>query len=183
MGLYDSRRCYGWISIILHWLTAITVFALFAVGLWMVDLDYYSNWYKQAPHLHKSVGVILILTVVFRICWRIKNVRPETPESHHRWEKSSAKIAHFSLYALLLFMLPSGYLITTAKGQGLDVFNWFTIPSLISGVDNLEDIAGELHELAAFGIIAIATLHGLGALKHHFIDKDNTLRRMLGLVK
>lgn len=183
MRLFDNNITYGWVSVILHWLTAITVFGLFGVGLWMVDLEYYNKWYKLAPDLHRSIGVILVSLVIFRIIWRMKNVHPDILSSHSRWEVLSAKIVHRILYVLLIFMFPTGYLITTAKGQGLDVFNWFTIPSSVSGIDNLEDIAGELHELAAFAIIGIVAVHALGALKHHFIDKDNTLRRMFGSTK
>ena len=83
------------------------------------------------------------------------------------------------MYGILFLMLPTGYLITTAKGQGLDVFNWISIPSLLNNIDNLENIAGDIHEILAFTLISIAGVHALAALKHHFIDKDSTLKRML----
>lgn len=79
-------------------------------------------------------------------------------------------------------MFITGYLIVTAGGRGLDVFDWFVIPSVLEQ-DGLEDIAGEVHEIIAFIIIGLAAFHALGALKHHFIDKDETLRRMLGKSK
>lgn len=181
MQIGNTGEKWGLLSILLHWLTAIAVVSLFAMGLWMERLDYMDPLYKTLPHVHKSIGVLLISAVVFRLIWRFKSGTPSPLENHNKWEKLAAKGIHFVFYALILLMFPTGYLITTAKGQGLDVFNWFSIPSVVSGIDNLEDIAGEIHELIAFTIIWLAGFHMLGALKHHFIDKDNTLKRMLGI--
>lgn len=181
MTIRNTTQHYGWISIAMHWLMAVAVVALFAVGLWMEDLDYTHPWYKILPHWHKSVGVLLVCLLVARFIWRLSNPTPRAPQHHKRWEKIVAPIVHYCFYVLILLMFPSGYLITTAKGQGLDVFNWFTIPSFVQGIDNLEDLAGEIHELIAFTIIGLAVIHAAGALKHHFIDKDATLKRMLGI--
>jgi len=181
MGIRNTENYYGWLTIILHWLMAIGIFSLFGLGLWMEDLDYTHPWYKVAPHWHKSIGVLLVCLLCFRFVWRVMNTRPKPLEHHKKWERILASIVHCSFYLLILLMLPSGYLITTAKGQGLDVFNWFTIPSTLRGIDNLEDVAGEIHELFAFIIIGVASIHAAGGLKHHFIDRDLTLKRMLGL--
>ncbi len=179
MQLKNSVTGYGLVSVILHWVVALAVFTLFAVGLWMEDMDYMDPWYKTAPHWHKSAGVLVICLVVFRFVWRMAQPRPEVLSTHASWERWLARLVHYGLYGLLFLMLPTGYLITTAKGQSLEVFNWFSLPATIVGIDNLEDLAGEIHELIAFSIIGIVVLHACGALKHHFVDKDSTLRRML----
>ncbi len=179
MQFKNSQADYGVVSKVLHWLIAIAVFSLFAVGLWMEDLDYTNPWYKTAPHWHKSIGVLVVFFMVFRFVWRMMQPKPEELPTHAPWERWLACVVHYGLYLLVLLMLPTGYLITTAKGHSLDVFSWFSLPATIVGVDNLEDIAGEVHELIAFSIIGIVVLHACGALKHHFIDKDSTLRRML----
>ena len=93
-----------------------------------------------------------------------------------------AKLAHGVLYILLISMFFSGYLIATAKGQPMSFFG-LPIPAVITGIDNLEDIAADFHEKIAFAIVIIAIIHGLGSVKHHFIDKDTTLKRMLKPVK
>ncbi len=180
MQLYNSTTPYGVVAMTFHWVTALVVVCLFTVGLWMEDMDYTNPWYKTAPHWHKSIGVLLVLFMLGRLLWRLKSPPPTPLGSHKPWEKKLAGIVHFLLYALIFMMLPTGYLITTAQGQGLDVFNWFTLPATITSVSNLEDYAGEVHELIAFSIIGLASIHLLGALKHHFIDKDRTLKRMLG---
>ena len=84
------------------------------------------------------------------------------------------------MLGLLVIIVFLGYLISTASGDSIEVFNWFEIPATITSIENQEDIAGELHYWFALSIIIIASLHALAALKHHFIDKDKTLLRMLG---
>ena len=57
--LLNTRENYGWVAKLLHWLVALAVFSLFGLGFWMVDLGYYDSWNKLAPHIHKSVGILL----------------------------------------------------------------------------------------------------------------------------
>jgi cytochrome b561 len=179
----NTQSRYGLVAIISHWLTAVTVVGLFVLGLWMTDLTYYDPWYKRGPDIHRSVGILLAMLVIWRLLWRLGNVQPSPLPSHRSWERYSAKAAHFSLYLLMLVMFVSGYLITTAEGQALNVFTWFSIPAVVTGNDisaeNLQDSAGDVHKIVAFTLIGLATVHALAALKHHLIDKDRTLVRML----
>jgi cytochrome b561 len=176
----NSDKYYGYLTIILHWLSAIIIFGLFALGYWMVELTYYDAWYKTAPALHKSTGISLFLLILIRVVWRNKQTKPESLASHNRFEQISAHAAHIVLYVLLLAIMLSGYLISTADGVGIEVFNLFTVPAFAALIENQEDIAGVIHQYLAYSMIAIALLHALAALKHHFIDKDATLKRMLG---
>lgn len=173
----NSEQTYGWISIALHWISVLVVITLFSVGLWMTDLDYYSEWYRTAPHWHKSTGILFCGLVVFRLIWNLAQTRPQPHGT--KFIKKAAKGAHALLYLLLIAIFITGYLISTADNRNIDVFNWFSIPGLGSLIENQEDIAGEIHEWLAFTLIGLAVLHGLAALKHHVIDKDNTLTRML----
>jgi cytochrome b561 len=81
----------------------------------------------------------------------------------------------------MFFLMLSGYLISTADGRGIDVFGLFSLPATLSGVENQEDIAGKVHQSLAFILVALVVLHALAALKHHFLDRDATLKRMLGV--
>ncbi|MBN7820911.1 cytochrome b [Bowmanella yangjiangensis] len=173
----NSETSWGWTSIVLHWLSALAVIGLFALGWWMVDLDYYSEWYREAPHLHKSIGILLALTTLLRLLWRFKKPRPETLGKP--WEVNLSHFTHVLMYILLLAIFTSGYLISTADSRGIDVFNWFTVPGLGEWIENQEDLAGEVHEWLAWSLIGLVVLHALAAIKHHVIDKDNTLTRML----
>jgi cytochrome b561 len=165
--------------IIVHWVSAIVVIGMFASGLWMVDLTYYSDWYKTAPHWHKSVGLLLLFVTVFRLLTRFMSARPPTYGS--KTEKMLSKAGHGLIYLLLLTLFASGYLISTADGRGIEIFNWFSVPSLGEFFDNQEDLAGEVHFYLAWSLIGLAVLHAGAALKHHFFNKDDTMKQMLRL--
>ena len=85
------------------------------------------------------------------------------------------------LYGLLFALMISGYLISTADGKSIDVFGLFAVPAIISDIPNMEDVAGKVHWYLALLLISLTGLHTLAALKHHFIDEDQTLRKMLGV--
>lgn len=175
--LRNSVAGYGWVSIATHWITAIAVVGLFLLGLWMVDLDYYSSWYQTAPDIHKSIGVLLALLIVLRIGWKLLNTNPR-PLGTPLMQKS-ALAAHGIIYLLLFAIFISGYLLTTAEGQGIDVFGWFQVPAWGPFIEEQDELAGEIHELFANILMWLVGLHGAAALYHHFFHKDNTLIRML----
>ncbi|MFA5678431.1 MAG: cytochrome b [Pseudomonas sp.] len=172
---------YGLVAIVLHWLVALTVIGLAILGLWMVDLSYYSPYYRSAPFWHKSVGLALFAVLVFRLLWRSFNPRPAHLSNHKRWEVNSAALVHGLLYLMLFVIVTSGYLISTETGQGISFFGWFEVPALVTGLTAQADRAGQVHYWVAIGVLGLAALHALGALKHHFLDRDDTLRRMLGM--
>lgn len=180
MSLKNSEHNYGWLAVVLHWLVAVVVAGLFALGFWMVDLSYYDEWYRKGPDLHRSIGLILFAVVVFRLLWRLINTSPRPLASHKRWEVVSAHVAHSLLYVLMFVAMGSGYLITTADGSSISVFGLFDVPSLTGRVKGMEDTAGAVHYWSTWALVGLAGLHALGALKHHFIDRDETLRRMSG---
>ena len=181
MHLKNTRNSYGLVSILLHWVVALTVIGLAILGLWMTDLSYYSPYYRSAPFWHKSIGLALLAVLVLRLLWRWINPRPAHLPNHKRWEVSVAGVVHGLLYLLLFVIVASGYLISTAKGQGISVFGWFEVPALVTGLPSQADRAGAVHYWVAIGVLGLAALHALGAFKHHFIDRDDTLRRMLGM--
>lgn len=180
MSLKNSEHHYGWLAVVLHWLVAAVVVGLFALGFWMVDLSYYDEWYRKGPDLHRSIGLILFAVVVFRLLWRFINISSRPLASHKRWEVVSAHVAHSLLYVLMFVAMGSGYLITTADDSSISVFGLFDVPSLTGRVKGMEDTAGAVHYWSTWALVGLAGLHALGALKHHFIDRDETLRRMSG---
>ncbi len=175
----NNSQQYGLISKGLHWLSALAVFVLFGLGYWMVDLDYYSEWYQRAPHWHESAGLLLLIVTLFRLAWRTITTKPEAISSHSALEKKSSAIMAFALYFILLTVLVSGYLITSADGKAIAVFDWFNVSAFILIAENQEDLAGAIHYYIAYTLIFMALIHALAALKHYFIDKDNTLKRMI----
>ncbi len=180
MQLRNSSSRYGAVSIALHWGVALTVFSLFGLGLWMVGLDYYDPWRKAGPDLHKSIGLVLLAVMALRVLWRLVSPPPPAPATHGRLTRVAATLGHLGLYAGLFAVMLAGYLISTADGVGIPVFNLFEVPALVSNLPDQADLAGEVHYYLAWGLVIFAGLHGLAALKHHFIDRDATLLRMLG---
>ena len=169
---------YHPLHIALHWLMALMIPALFGVGLWMTGLDYYSSWYKTAPDLHKSFGILLAILLVSRLVVMRRFGKPAALSSG--WQQKAAGIAHALMYTLLLAIMVSGYLISTADNRGIIVFGLFEVPGFGEFFPEQADIAGTVHWYLALTLLALVVLHAGAALKHHFVDKDNTLTRMLG---
>ena len=181
--LKNSKSSYGWVAILVHWLMALGVFGLFGLGVYMVELTYYDAWYKGSLDLHKSVGITLAALLLFRFGWRLLGTQPEPVAGNSKAMNRVAHSVHKLIYLALIVIVTSGYLISTADGRAIEVFNLFAVPAIPESVANQEDIAGKIHFYAAYGLIAVVVLHALGALKHHFIDKDKTLIRMIKPLK
>jgi cytochrome b561 len=176
----NSASHYGLVSILLHWLAAASVFGLFGLGFWMVDLSYYSSWYRTAPDWHKSIGILLALLMIIRLCWRVITPPPAAIGLHKPWEKKLSLVVQTLLYLSIITLVVSGYLISTEDGRSIAVFDWFAVPALGQLFSRQADIAGLIHKYVAYSVIALSVLHAIGALKHHYIDKDATLKRMFG---
>lgn len=176
MTLRNTKSSYGWVAICLHWVVALAVFGMFGLGLYMVELTYYDAWYKGSLDLHKSAGLTIAALVFARLTWKFINPTP-VGLSTKPLENLAGHLAHIALYLIMAALFISGYLISTADGHGIEVFGLFSVPATLTG-DNQEDIAGDIHEWLAWGLISLVALHALAALKHHFINKDGTLVRM-----
>lgn len=177
MQLRNTETGFGLVARFLHWLTAIAIIGMFALGLWMRGLSYYDPWYRLGPEWHQSIGILLLVVVLGRLVWRWMNPLPVEP-SLSRFEKTASVWTHRLFYLMIVALCGVGYLIPTADGSDLLLFWAIPLPSLVEGKD-LADIAGTVHEYIAYALIGLAVIHALAALKHHFIDKDDTLRRMV----
>ncbi|GLT19244.1 cytochrome b [Vibrio zhanjiangensis] len=177
----SAVKNYNLVARTIHWTSAIVVVGMFAVGLWMVDLSYYSEWYRTAPHWHKSIGMLLAGLTLFRIVWKKVTRSPEIEGKPY--EILAARLAHSFMYLILIALFVSGYLISTEDGRSIDVFDWFSIPGLGALFENQADLSGEVHFYCAWALIIMAAAHALAAIKHHVITKDNTLRKMIGASK
>ncbi|HKM36425.1 MAG TPA: cytochrome b [Thiopseudomonas sp.] len=176
----NSSNQYGLVSVAIHWLVAVAVFGMFGLGLWMTGLTYYSEWYRTAPALHKSIGVTVFALMFLRVLWRLFSPAPSALSSHSPRVRFFSRLGHGLLYIVIFTVLLSGYLISTAQGRGVSVFGLFEIPAFFSGLPDQADIAGAIHFYMAWGLVVLAGLHGLAAVKHHVLDRDDTLKRIFG---
>src|SRR5699024_10916357 len=143
MQLLNSSKRYGLVSVLIHWLVAVAVFGLFAVGLWMTGLSYYSEWYRTAPALHKSVGIVLFAVMLLRLLWRFFTPQPAALSSHSTAVQLLSRLGHGALYLGLFVVMISGFLISTAVGRGIIFFDLFGFPALITVLPNQAEYDGE----------------------------------------
>lgn len=177
--LKDSVSSYGLVSILLHWVCALLIFFAFGLGIYMVDLDYYSSWYHRAPEIHIELGLSIFFLMCLRLFWRTRNKAPAAIPSISKNTLWAASLVKVLLYVAIFIICFTGYLITTAEGQGASFFDIFSIPASVQLSTQNVDRAGAIHKYIAWIVIALALAHGLAALFHHFIKRDKTLVRML----
>lgn len=179
MNFKNSKTIYGLVSLSLHWKMATLIYGLFFLGVYMVDLDYVDKYYTLAPDMHRSFGFIVFALLILRIAWNFYSKLPDALEME-KWQELASKIVHKSFYVLIFMVCVSGYLISTANGRGTDFFGLFKVPATLYGYKGQEDIAGKVHWYLALFMVSLSMLHIGASLKHHFIDKDRTLKRILG---
>lgn len=182
LPIKDSSSTFGLGSILLHWIVALTIIGMYPLGLYIDTLSYYDPEYQTIPAWHKSIGMMLLVLLVLRMLWRTLNRTPD-PLPQPKPLLWITKAVHWLLYLLPLITLASGYMISTADGRPISVFNWLDVPALPAIMENQEDLAGEVHYWVATLMVSLAGLHALAALKHHYIEKDNTLIRMIRISK
>jgi cytochrome b561 len=179
MALKNTTETYGAVARWMHWATAFIVIGLLCVGLYMSGLD--PSPAKLALYgLHKSFGTLVLAIVALRILWKGINPHPHPLPNHARWEVLLARFIHACLYLALVGMPLSGWIMTGAADFPHTFFNLFTVPDIVPGKNEaLFKLMREAHELCANALIGAVALHFAGALKHHIVDRDDTLRRML----
>lgn len=166
----------------LHWLMVVLILAAIVLGWSAVSWD--NAVYPLQSRLyswHKSVGLTVLVLGLLRIAWRFIYPRPAPLSSHQRWERRVAEVVHILLYGLLLLLPLSGWLLHSAAElkSPLTWFGWFGVPDLISQDAALQALASQVHEALFWVLAGLLILHITGALKHHWVDGDLTLQRLL----
>ncbi len=169
---------YAPLAIGLHWLIALMILGSFSVGLYMADLPFSPQKLKIFSW-HKWAGVTIFILVVLRCTWRLFNAAPPLPDNLPKWQRWAAAATHYLLYVLMFAIPLSGWLMSSAKGFQTVYFGVLPIPDLLQKNADLGDILRNVHEALNWLMFSVVALHAAAALKHHFIDKDDVLRRML----
>lgn len=177
----DATR-WGAVAKLLHWTVAIAVIGLLVGGLTMTDLKTSPQKF-QLYALHKSVGITVLALMLLRLAWRGIDPRPRENGGDHPWLMFAARATHRLFYVLLIAMPISGWVYNSAANFPLRWFGRVQLPALVAPDKALKQLAHEVHEVLAYTIIALLIVHVAGALKHHLIDRDDTLRRMLPFAK
>jgi cytochrome b561 len=160
----------------LHWLMALLIFAVFPLGLYMHDLKL-SPAKLQLYSYHKWAGVIIFLLVIVRLLWRITHRPPAL--SLPRLQQIASSTVHHSLYVLMLAIPLTGWLMSSAKGYQTVLFGIMPLPDLLAKDKELGHTLENAHQNLNYLLLLLAAIHIAAALKHHFIDRDDVLIRML----
>jgi len=176
--LKNTFDSFGAVAKILHWVIALCVFGMLAVGLIMADMGPSPEKIKLYG-LHESTGVVVLLLAILYLAWHFSNPLPRLPGSLRPWHRRLARLSHLVLYALLFLMPLSGIVLSQADGYPVEVYDLFSLPNILSKNPALSKAALMVHQYGAFTLMGILGLHASAALYHHFILKTNVLRRML----
>jgi len=169
---------YTGTAIALHWLIALGIAGTFSLGLYMHELPL-SPEKLRLYSWHKWVGVTLFLLIVLRLGWRLLNPPPELPGTMPGWQRLAAHGGHYLLYFLMLAVPLSGWLMSSAKGFQTVWFGVLPLPDLLPKDKALGEQLELIHKSLNFLMAFVVGGHVLAALKHHYIDRDDVLIRML----
>lgn len=182
MAARSDLSRWGSIAKFFHWTIALFVIGLLIGGLVMVDMKVSPDKFKFYA-LHKSFGVTVLVLMLLRFAWRGVDPRPADVAGMPPAVAFLAHSVHRLLYLALLAMPISGWVYNSASNFPLQWFGLIQLPALVAPDKEIKHWAHETHEFLAWTIIVLLALHVAGALKHHFIDRDETLRRMLPFSK
>lgn len=179
MRIRNTPEHFGIITKTLHWLIAVLIIGLIGLGWWMVDLSYYDRWYNTSLHWHKSLGMLVLGLALVKIAWQLYTPVPGPAGLKKPVICTAATVVHIILLLGMVLIPVTGYLISSSDGKVVEVFDWFAVPSVVSGREGLRDMAINMHFWLSYCLAALVIGHIGAAFKHQFIDRDGTLSRML----
>jgi cytochrome b561 len=178
MPIRNTTARWGAIAQLFHWVIVALIITQFV--LINIEQGLPLGLHKLvALARHKSVGITILGLAILRIVWRLMNPTPALPNTLKPYERLLAHITHKSLYALLFIMPLTGWMMSSARNFPVSWFNLVQLPDLVSPNRALYETLHTTHAVLAWLLVGVAVLHVLAALKHHFVLKDDTLRRML----
>jgi cytochrome b561 len=178
MSVRNSTRSWGSISKALHWIIVLLIINQWVIGMRADSLPL-GLAKLQALAWHKSFGITILALAVVRLAWRWMNPVPDLSAETRPWERVLAKISHLLLYALIFALPLTGWLMSSAKNYPVSWFGLVQLPDLVAPGEALFQQMRGLHHKLFAALVAVAGLHIAGALKHHFIDRNDVLKRML----
>lgn len=176
MSLRNTHLAYGSVAKFFHWATSVLIILMLVFGFFLEDVpkDYQPTTYN----LHKLTGLTILLLMLMRLTWTLMNPKPALPADTLAWQRYAERVVHFMLYLFAILMPLVGWVGSVAGGRPPRVGDfYFNLP--IAPNKALAEAAFETHELVAFILIFLISVHALAAMYHHYVKRDNILRRML----
>lgn len=180
----DSIKRLSHITISLHWVIALTIIGLTALGLYMKNYAAHDVY-----PLHKALGVLIAVLILLRVLWRYANGWPKPVRPYPAHEVWLAHAVHWVLIVGTVLMPLSGMMMSGLGGHGINIFGWELMAvnadaqgEAIAYSAFAAELGEEVHTIVGYIMVLAIALHVVGALKHHIVDKDATLKRMLGRI-
>ena len=177
MKFRNTTRSWGTVQKALHWIIVLLIINQWVIAERADDLAGLAK--LNALAWHKSFGITILMLAVLRLAWRWLNPVPTLEGLAKPWERALAHVSHVLLYALIFAMPVTGWLMSSAKAYSVSWFHLVQLPDLIGKSQPMFEILQDTHEVLFKVLVGVAVLHALGALKHHFIDRNDVLKRML----
>jgi cytochrome b561 len=179
--LANTTQRYGAVAMALHWIMAALIIALLGLGLYMVTLPDVGFDKKKITLIlyHKELGVLALVLVALRLAWRLGNRVPRLVETLPGWQKLAARFVHLCFYGLLFALPITGWLMSSATAIPVSFLGWFQLPDLVSQSEPLFQLLTAIHKWLGYALIAFLCVHVGAALRHHFVLRDDTLRKIL----
>jgi cytochrome b561 len=178
--LHNTEQRYGAVAIALHWLMVALLVALLASGLYMARLpDVGFDTRKIALILvHKQLGLLALALAALRLAWRVGSALPALVGTLPDWQKVVARFVHLCFYGLMFALPISGWLMSSAAGMTVSLFGLFDLPDIMPYSNYWFQALIGFHKGLGYALLACIVVHAGAALRHHFVFKDETLRKM-----
>jgi len=178
MILKNTADRWGAVSKLFHWIIVALLLVIAYLGLTMGDLP---NGPRKINvyALHKSIGLTILALVALRLAWRLYAGAPQPVAGTPTWQHRIAVVSHVAMYALMLAIPLSGWVLNSAAGYPLQWFKLFNLPAIVGRNHDLHELAEDAHELMFWALALLVTVHVGAALYHHLFQNDDTLVRML----
>lgn len=178
MLIKNTFERYGVVAMMLHWIIALLMIGMLALGLYMVALPIGLQKLKLYGW-HKEIGVLIFFLALVRLCWRIMNPSPRLPAHLAWWQKTAAQTVHYAFYGFMFLLPLTGWLISSSAGLSVSFFGLLTLPDIVRPSEPLRLLFTVIHQWLAYALILTIFMHVGASLQHHFFYKDDILRRML----
>jgi cytochrome b561 len=181
MSLLNTPGRYGAVAIALHWIMALTLVALIAMGLYMVALpDTGFDKVKITLILyHKELGLAALVAATIRLAWRVRSDLPTLVNTLPYWQKVTARFVHLAFYGLMFALPITGLLMSSAAAIPVSAFGVVDVPDLVAPSEDLFHRMIQVHRWLGYGLLVLIGVHAGAALMHHFIKRDDTLKKMV----
>ncbi|MES2204832.1 MAG: cytochrome b [Pseudomonadota bacterium] len=178
MSAKNTINSFGFVAKSFHWVIAFLIIAMLVLGYFLEDFPASTG---EIPYnTHKTIGIIILALVALRLSWRWFNIQPGYSATLPPAYKVFVRLAHYAIYLVIIAMPISGWVMSTAAGHIPHFLGWFYFPMPgISLNENLANQMFQLHNFLAIVLIVLVSFHVLAALIHHFVLKDDVLKRML----